>query len=130
MSSESECVIALMRSARSMIRTLSPEPDVIDLACRRGVVHQPLERADAVGDMAKTSSLRAVPVNLDGLARKRAMDEARNDHSILAALARTYRVEQSTITQSRPRSWWYASVRNSSIAFESAYAQRRAVVGP
>ncbi len=35
-----------------------------------------------------------------------------------------------TITQSSPRSWWYASARNSSSAFDSAYAQRRAVVGP
>ena len=35
-----------------------------------------------------------------------------------------------TITQSSPRSWWYASARNSSIAFESAYPQRFSVVGP
>ena len=39
-------------------------------------------------------------------------------------------LNRRTITQSRPRSWWYARARNSSSAFDSAYAQRRAVVGP
>ena len=39
-------------------------------------------------------------------------------------------LKRRTITQSSPRSWWYASARNSSSAFDSAYAQRRAVVGP
>ena len=39
-------------------------------------------------------------------------------------------LNRRAITQSSPRSEWYASARNSSIAFESAYAQRLAVVGP
>ena len=33
------------------------------------------------------------------------------------------------MTQSRPRSWWKPSARNSSIAFESAYSQRRSLTG-
>src|SRR5438067_5749250 len=49
--------------------------DVVDLAADRPVVHQLLQRADRVLDVAEGARLRAVAVDLERRARKRVADE-------------------------------------------------------
>src|SRR5207247_7572883 len=72
-----------------------PRADVEDVAryCRR--VHETLERADRVLDVAKSARLRTVAVNLERRSRHGGAYEASHDHPVLAALARTDRVEQT-----------------------------------
>src|SRR4051794_23398550 len=69
--------------------------DVEDLAARRRVIHQRCERADRVLHMAEAARLRAVAVNLDRASREGRTDEARDHHSVLAALPRADGVEEA-----------------------------------
>ena len=58
------------------------------------MLHEAGERADRVGDVAEAARLLAVAVDLDRLAGERALDERRDHHPVLAALARPDGVEQ------------------------------------
>ena len=68
--------------------------DVVDLS-RRAVIHEPGERADRVRHMAEATRLISVAMDLQRLLGKGPLDERRDDHPVLAALAWADRVEQA-----------------------------------
>ena len=89
------------------------------------------ERAGRVLHVAEAARLVAVAVDLERLVRERGAHEAGDDHPVLAALPRADGVEEARDDDAEiPLLGGSARARNSSSAFESAYAQRFAVVGP
>src|SRR5437588_170851 len=68
--------------------------DVVDLAVRRGLLGEARQRSDRVRDMAEAAALRAVAVDLERTPGERGLHEARDDHPVLAALARPDGVEE------------------------------------
>ena len=60
------------------------------------------------------------PWTSSGVAGDGGLHEAGDDHPVLALWRGPTVLKNRAMTQSSPRSWWYPSARNSSIAFESA----------
>src|SRR5207342_2449254 len=69
--------------------------DVVDLPRGLGGGHEARERAHGVGDVTETARLLTVAVDLERRAGEGALDEAGDDHPVLAALARADRVEEA-----------------------------------
>ena len=86
---------------RSVEPTLKISPEIA------AAVHQPLERADRVLDVAEGARLAAVAVHLERLAGERALRRSAGSPSRSWPLCRGPTVLKSrAITQSSPRSWW------------------------
>ena len=78
-----------------MIRMRSEEPTLKISPRHARCVHQPRQRPHGVLHVAEAAGLCAVTVYLEGLVCDCRRHEPRDDHPVLAALARSDRVEQT-----------------------------------